>query len=319
MDERRRVGADDDRHAADRVDRRLRAIARRDDEPLAPADLDQPGEDRDRDLGRALRADVDPRGCVDLGQPLRIGAEVLKLPDDRGPALLGGDEADVGDAGVKRRPAARASSSRPWAATTSARSPIDGSPPATHRQAELAAEPAERADDRRVPGDDDPRHRQHRLEEHLEGAAGQARILNRHGAVLATDLLGQRRILFLVAPGRPRRAGSATAPASRSPSPGASRAERCAAHRRRRRSPRSSRPRGRAPHPRASTLVGRSTRTTVATTYGEPFSLSSCAVRVSADEIIAEARAGPASPPTRARACTACRDGRRRGCRGARR
>ena len=59
-------------------------------------------------------------------------------------------------------------------------------------------------------------------------------------------------------------------------------------------------------------LVGRSTRTTVAVANGTPRSASSCARRVRAVGIIAAALGAPASPPTRGPGCRACRGGRRR-------
>ena len=85
------------------------------------------------------------------------------------------------------------SSSRPWAATTSARSRGDGSGCAgvdrDELEPELRAERPQRAGDRRVADDEHARRGQHRLEEDLDRAAGQARVLHRHGAVLDRDRL----------------------------------------------------------------------------------------------------------------------------------
>ena len=69
----------------------------------------------------------------------------------------------------------------------------------------------------------------------------------------------------------------------------------------------------------AFTLVGRCARTTVAVTNAVPSAASSCARRDTAALIIAVARGAPASPPRRGPGCRACRCGRRRASRAARR
>ena len=64
--------------------------------------------------------------------------------------------------------------------------------PAAHRdnlQPEFRAEPVQCPRDRRVALDQDPGRAQDRLEEDLDRAAGQARVLHGHGAVLAGNLL----------------------------------------------------------------------------------------------------------------------------------
>ena len=95
---------------------------------------------------------------------------------------------------------------------------------------------------------------------------------------------------------------------------------RCAPRRRRRRSPRSSRrPSTSADVSRPRRSSGRCARTTVAVTNGSPRSASSLRPPRQRRRIIAAARAAPASPPRRAPGCTACRCGRRRASRAARR
>ena len=69
----------------------------------------------------------------------------------------------------------------------------------------------------------------------------------------------------------------------------------------------------------AVTLVGRWARTTVAVTNDVPSPASSWALRDMAGVITAAAPAVPASPPTRAPGCRACRCDPRRGSRAARR
>ena len=168
--------------------------------------------------------------------------------------------------------------------------------------------------DRRLADDEHPRRGQHGLEEDLDRAAGEARVLRR----------SRRRPRWRSrrpsgpSPRRSGRIRSSTA------SPVCerlqrSRRARCARRRRRRRSPRSSRRRARARRrpPRRWSALGAHDRR-----RHERLALARRAPALAATwrrVIIAVARAAPASPPRRAPGCRACRCGRRRGSRAARR
>ena len=166
--------------------------------------------------------------------------------------------------------------------------------------------------DRRVADDEHARRGQHRLEEHLDRAARQARVLDGTAPSSAADLaraalavLGERQDPQQHA----RRSASACSAYARTL---------CSAH---------TPPTKPSIVPSASTsatlpgstLAGRCARTTVAVTNAAPSAASSSARRERAAVIIAAARAAPASPPTRAPGCTACRRARRRASRTARR
>ena len=61
-------------------------------------------------------------------------------------------------------------------------------------ETELGAEREDRGRDRRVAHDEHPGSREHRLEEDLDGASGEARVLGRHGSLLDFDLATGGRI-----------------------------------------------------------------------------------------------------------------------------
>ena len=198
------------------------------------------------------RADVEPGGRVD---PRRAASSATpsarSASSTAAPRLRLATRPTYADAGLQSRAAGSRSSSRPCAATTSARSSADGHrrpvvvPPGTIASSPSSgAEAQERRGDRRVTGHDHPRRGQERLEEHLDRAARQARVLHGDRAVVVRDLLTD---VFAFDLRRARRGGSAAAAARRARSPSASTGARCAARTRRRRTPRSSRPRGRAP------------------------------------------------------------------------
>ena len=216
-----------------------------------------------------------------------------------------------------------ASSSRPCAATTSARSSgrrRDPPPSSTGTASSPSsgAEPQQRRRDRRVAGDDHPRRGQERLEEHLDRAARQARVLDGDRRRRRAP---PRRSTWRLSSTSGRRAGSAAAAARRARSPAASRARTlcCGAHA--------------ADEPldasrrswTSATLPGRAlvgccdAHDRGGDERARPARLSSCARSRARPVIIAAARASLHRRPHARRACTACRCGRRRGSRAARR
>ncbi len=197
-----------------------------------PAHLDDRGEDRERYLGRRAGADVEARRRVDAARAAPRARRLRAVRRARPRRACGWPRARR--SGRRASSAARriARSSRPWAATTTARSSADGvggaavvAPRVDGLEPQLRPEAQQRRGDRRVAGDDHPRRGQERLEEHLDRAARQTRVLNRHRAfVVATSW---RRVGFLIdvgarssprrCPGR--RGGSAAAAARRARSP----------------------------------------------------------------------------------------------------
>ena len=119
--------------------------------------------------------------------------------EHRGAALAAGHEPDVADAGLERRPAGSRARRGRARRRPAPRSSADGTGDRHRRRdrrprrARARAEPQQRRDDRRVAGDDHPRRRQERLEEHLDRAARQARVLDGDRAFVVGDLVTGRR------------------------------------------------------------------------------------------------------------------------------
>ena len=179
------------------------------------AHRDDPRQDRERDLGRRARADVEARRgrrsaraapparrrrAARPSTPVpRLGwrpaRRTARPPRARGAAC-------AARRGRARRPRARGRRARGSRSSPSARRP---------RARARAPSRSDGRGDRRVADDEHPRRGQHRLQEHLDRAAREARVLHGHGAVRARSTsagVGRR---------PPRRtAGSAAAPPRRS-------------------------------------------------------------------------------------------------------
>ena len=245
-----------------------------------------------------------------LGHALR--AQLLHHP---GAALAARHQPHV--AAPASRPARSvASSSRPWAATTSARSPprgelavLDVAPPRPRARARRRARAAPPRS--AIALHEHPRRGQHRLEEHLDHPARQARVLHRHRALLALDLRGPssrtaaiRSSDRLAGLERPQRVRAHAVL-------GADAADEAL-----------DRPVGEHERGVAGLDARRAaaTRTTVAVTNGRALAASSCARR---DERRVHHCGGSGAAlhrrPHARRACRACRCGRRRASRTARR
>ena len=142
-----------------------------------PARLDDRRQDRQRDLGRRARTDVEPGRGVDALQQLLGDAVGTEHVEHRGAALAARHQPDVADARLERRPQDRElvaavggddqreviGARHRGAAVGAAR--VDG------LESQLRCQAQERRGDRRVAGDDHPRRRQERLEEDLDRAA----------------------------------------------------------------------------------------------------------------------------------------------------
>ena len=281
---------------------------------------DDPGEDRQRDLRRACARRCRARRARRCARAAPSATPSPRSsPSTAGAALAAGDQADVGQPGLEAaaqrvqlvaavrgdderevaRPRIERVAVRGDQRRARARRRVRSSAPAIGVSPTTSTRGAGSTGSRKTSIAPPDRHG----------------FCDRHRAVLARDLrpVGARRLVA-------ERAGSAAARPRRSRAPAASRRARCARRRRRRRSPRSSRRRARARRCPASTLVGRCARTTVAVTNGDARRgellrpPATCAA-----DIIAAARGAPASPPTRAPGCRACRCGRRRASRAARR
>ena len=299
--ERRRARHDGHGHPADRVDGGRRRVARR------AAHRDDLRQDRERDLLRRARADVEPGGRVDARRSAPAHAVAAQLAEHALAAAAARHQPDVGQRPPRGRARSAGSSSRPWPATTSARSSGRGSnsPPTTPTMSSPSSPPS----------------RSSACEIGMSPSTS-TRGAGTTGSTNTSIIPPDRHGFCTVTTPRSSSPPNGTTRSSttrRSRSRAARTRARSARRSRRRRSPRSSRPRARARCCRASRSSGAATRTTVAVANGTPCSASSCARRVRAGGIIAAARAGPASPPTRGRGCTACRGARRRATRTARR
>ena len=187
-----------------------------------------------------------------------------------------------------------------------------------HLKAKLLTESVHRARDRRIADDQDAGRRQHRLEEDLDRAARQARVLDGHGALLGRERLGLDDLSLAIGHLALGRVGQDLQEHR------LTRLDRLqrvhahavlgtdAAH--------ESLDRAVAEHECDITRT-RARRALRAHDGGghERDAASSEARRDISRLIIAAARGVPASRPTRAPGCRACRRGRRRGSRAARR
>ena len=159
--------------------------------PAAPGDHGR--EDRQRDLGRGASADVDPGRHVDQLE-VRLGDAVgAEVGEHAGAALVARHQADVRHAHLEAAPQrvelvppvggdddgevarARARVSPPSTATASS--------PRSRRERD------DRGRDRCVADDQDTWCREHGLEEDLDRAPGEARVLRGHRPLLDGDLL----------------------------------------------------------------------------------------------------------------------------------
>ena len=191
------------RHAADRVDREGRGRrgargAQRRGVAAAVAGLDEPRDDRQRDLGRGLGLDVQAGRDVDAREHLVGDAALAELLDERGTALGARDEPDVGklclQAGANRLELALAvggDDDRKVALVDLGRVVADG----RDVEVELRAELLDRRGDRLGAHDVHARGGQGRFQEDLDCAARQATVEHGDGAVLVGVLLA--RDLFL--------------------------------------------------------------------------------------------------------------------------
>ena len=149
-------------------------------------------EDRERDLGRRLGADVDAGGHVDAIEVLLGNAVGTQVGEHARAALAAGHEGDVRNAGlepaakdVQLVAAVRRDDEREIALRRLGT-------PALHRddvQPELRAERSHRAPPIGVSPTTRTRGRgEQRLEEHLDRATGQARVLDRRRSLLVGSL-----------------------------------------------------------------------------------------------------------------------------------
>ena len=262
-------------------------------------------------------ADLDPRGHVDPVEQLVGHAVAAQLVEHAVAALGAGDEADVGQPRLE-----------PAAQRVQLVAPVRGDdqrevarpgargrrrPTATISSSSSAPMPQQRRGDRRVAHHQHPRRRQRRLEEDLDRAARQAGVLDRDRAVLDGDVPPSAPMLLavgkdpqqhrLAAVERDQRVGAHALLGADAADEAVDRAvgedERDAPGLDAGRALRADHGRGHERDRRAAA--------------------SSCDRRASAAGIIAAARGVPASPPRRAPGCRACRCGRPRGSRAARR
>ena len=252
------------------------------------SDLDELGEDRERDLLGGLGTEVEPGGARRAASRSSRDARLVAQPraHDVG-SRRRGDEPHVRRHRARGRPPAASSSQMPCVATTTYGATTrveagevgaghdalgrrervglgdrvdDGHPPARG-----GAEGRERAGDRGRAGDPEDRRRQMRFHVDLQGAPGVAGHDQFDDAV-AAPTLGRGVLREAQQPG--------LAVDERS---GAPRGRRRAGRSCRRPSPRSCRPDGRCPTRPGRAEVGRWTATTVATTNGRPAASSSAA------------------------------------------
>ena len=271
-----------------------------------------------RDLARRARADVEAGRHVDPGELLVGHAVAAQLRQHAGAALRAARRgrrtaapprargaACAARRGRARRRRARGRRAAGRGARRRPRRPSKPSSPPTRTSARAIGV---------SPDHEHPRRGQHRLEEHLDRAAREARVLHGDRAVVAGHVVRRAAV-------RPRRtAGSAAAPPRRSRIA-------CSAYARTLCSAQSPPTKPSivpsAEHERdvaglrrwSAAARARRSRSRTA----RPGRRAPAARRDMAALIIAAARGGPASPPTRAPGCTACRCGRRRASRAARR
>ena len=266
------------------------------------------GEDRERDLGGRARADR--RSPAGVCRRSRSSSATSSARDGTAaPRSLARHEPDIRHALGERRgerrllvAAVRGDDEREVVAASPAPSPRPTSKPDVRREL------AQRLGDRRVADDHDARRRAARVEEDLQRAAAVARVVRGDRAVDDRPRRRRRRAPAAAAAARPSpsRAARAGAPSSSAQTP----------------------PTNPSMVPSASTsaaspgraLVGLCARTTVAVTNAWRARPATAGAR-SARAVVITAAASPfpASRPTRAPACTACRCGRRRATRAARR
>ena len=199
----RGVGRHRHRHAADRIDGERRGglgarRAQRRGVAAPVARLDEPRDDRQRDLGRRLGLDVQAGGNVDAREQLVGDACLAKLLDERGTALGARDEPDVGKFGLQAGAdrlelalAVRRDDDPEVALVDLGRVVADG----RDVEIELRTELLDRRGDRLGSHDVHARGRQRRLQEDLDCATGQAAVEHRDGAVLLGLLLARDLVL----------------------------------------------------------------------------------------------------------------------------
>ena len=201
------------RHPADRVDgerrrrpgRRAPATAT---ERVSPAPAARPSrrtatilrQDRERDLGRRARTDVETRGHVDARELLLEHAVAAQLGEHSGAALRTGDEADVGQAGLEA-PAERVQLVAAVCGDDEreiSRPRLEGVALHAHGiQTELGADQQDGLGSRRRADHEHARRGQYRLEEHLDHASRQAWILDDDGAVLGGEVMARAPLAVL--------------------------------------------------------------------------------------------------------------------------